>query len=84
VISLNRGFSAPVAIASQANADDLLFLAANDDDPFARYEAMQQLVCAAPRRRITGGLSPAELESGRAARSSPPSPRCSAMPASTT
>ena len=44
VLSINRGFSAPVAIDSAASADDLVFLAAHDDDPFARYEAMQQLV----------------------------------------
>ena len=44
VLSLNRGFSAPVAIDAGQSADDLLFLAAHDDDPFARYEALQQLV----------------------------------------
>ena len=43
VLSLNRGFSAPVAIDADTTRDDLMFLAANDDDPFARYEALQQL-----------------------------------------
>jgi aminopeptidase N len=43
VLSLNRGFSAPVAIDADTTRDDLVFLAANDDDPFARYEALQQL-----------------------------------------
>ncbi|OCC24059.1 aminopeptidase N [Croceicoccus estronivorus] len=43
VLSLNRGFSAPVAIERQVAEDELVFLAAHDDDPFARYEAMQSL-----------------------------------------
>ena len=43
VLSLNRGFSAPVSIAADTNRADLSFLAAHDDDPFARYEALQQL-----------------------------------------
>ncbi len=44
VLSLNRGYSAPVSIAADTSVDDLVFLAANDDDPFARYEAMQSLM----------------------------------------
>jgi len=44
VLSINRGFSAPVVIESSRAAADLAFLSAHDDDPFARYEAMQQLM----------------------------------------
>ncbi|MFS0772369.1 aminopeptidase N [Sphingomonas sp. 1P08PE] len=44
VLSINRGFSAPVVIESDRSAADLAFLSAHDDDPFARYEAMQQLM----------------------------------------
>ncbi len=44
VLSINRGFSAPVAVDAGLTAADLVFLAAKDDDPFARYEAMQSLV----------------------------------------
>ncbi|WP_375428474.1 aminopeptidase N [uncultured Sphingomonas sp.] len=44
VLSINRGFSAPVVIESDRSVTDLAFLSANDDDPFARYEAMQQLM----------------------------------------
>ena len=43
VLSLNRGFSAPIALDAGTSRDDLMFLAAHDDDPFARYEALQQL-----------------------------------------
>ncbi len=44
VLSINRGFSAPVVIESDRSQADLAFLGAHDDDPFARYEAMQQLM----------------------------------------
>jgi aminopeptidase N len=44
VLSINRGFSAPVVIETDRTATDLAFLSAHDDDPFARYEAMQQLM----------------------------------------
>jgi aminopeptidase N len=43
VLSINRGFSAPVIIDRHIPREDLEFLAARDDDPFARYEAMQEL-----------------------------------------
>ena len=44
VLSINRGFSAPVVVETDRTATDLAFLSAHDDDPFARYEAMQQLM----------------------------------------
>jgi aminopeptidase N len=44
VLSINRGFSAPVIVETERTAADLAFLSAHDDDPFARYEAMQQLM----------------------------------------
>ncbi|WP_353218223.1 aminopeptidase N [Sandarakinorhabdus sp.] len=43
VPSLNRGFSAPVVVDAALTRADLAFLAAHDDDPFARWEAFQQL-----------------------------------------
>ena len=44
VLSINRGFSAPAVIETDRSAADLAFLGAHDDDPFARYEALQQLL----------------------------------------
>lgn len=44
VLSINRGFSAPVIVETDRGSADLAFLSAQDDDPFARYEAMQQLM----------------------------------------
>jgi len=43
LLSLNRGFSAPVIVEAKASRDELAFLAGADDDPFARWEAMQRL-----------------------------------------
>ena len=68
VLSLNRGFSAPVNIYVDSSAADLLFLAAHDDDPFARYEALQQLVVQHLVAAIGGGmLCDAERQTGREA-----------------
>lgn len=55
VLSINRGFSAPVIIDSDRTGADLAFLSANDDDPFARYEAMQQLMLDTLIAEISGG-----------------------------
>ncbi|MBB6123669.1 aminopeptidase N [Sphingobium subterraneum] len=55
VLSINRGFSAPVIINAQRSQDELAFLSAHDDDPFARYEAMQQLMVNALVHGITTG-----------------------------
>jgi aminopeptidase N len=44
VLSINRGFSAPVIVETNRTAADLAFLSGHDDDPFARFEAMQQLM----------------------------------------
>ncbi len=44
VLSVNREFSAPVVVETNRTKRDLAFLSAHDDDPFARFEAMQQLM----------------------------------------
>jgi len=43
VPSLNRGFSAPIRLVANLSADDLRFLAAHDNDPFNRWQAVQVL-----------------------------------------
>jgi aminopeptidase N len=67
VLSINRGFSAPVAIERDVPPADLVFLAAHDDDPFARYEAMQDLVVGHLRDAAGGALGEAERVAGRGA-----------------
>ncbi|WP_166038368.1 aminopeptidase N [Sphingosinicella sp. YJ22] len=55
ILSINRGFSAPIIVESNRSAADLAFLSARDDDPFARYEAMQQLMLDTLIASINGG-----------------------------
>ncbi|PWG02250.1 aminopeptidase N [Sphingosinicella humi] len=55
ILSINRDFSAPVVIESGRSADDLAFLSAQDDNPFARYEAMQQLMLDTLVAAVAGG-----------------------------
>ena len=43
LLSINRGFSAPVVVHVQRRGGELERLAQSDSDPFARYEAMQEL-----------------------------------------
>jgi aminopeptidase N len=43
VLSLNRGFSAPIKLVANLSGDDLRFLAARDSDPFNRWQAVQTL-----------------------------------------
>src|SRR5581483_7641321 len=46
VLSLNRGFAAPIKVAANLSAEDLRFLAAHDSDPFNRWQAIQSLANA--------------------------------------
>src|SRR5262249_10943906 len=43
VLSLNRGFSAPIKLVANVSANDLRFLAAHDTDSFNRWQAVQTL-----------------------------------------
>jgi aminopeptidase N len=67
VLSINRTFSAPVAIEREVSNDDLVFLAAHDDDPFARYEAMQDLVVRHLCGLLSGSLDQSARDAGREA-----------------
>jgi len=55
LLSINRDFSAPVIVVTDRKAADLAFLSAYDDDPFARYEAMQQLMLDTLLAAVAGG-----------------------------
>jgi aminopeptidase N len=43
VLSLNRGFSAPIKLTANLSASDLQVMAARDNDPFNRWQALQTL-----------------------------------------
>jgi aminopeptidase N len=43
VLSINRGFSAPVTLAGEQAAADRMFLARHDSDAFCRWEALNML-----------------------------------------
>jgi aminopeptidase N len=47
-----------VIVETDRRPADLAFLSANDDDPFARYEAMQQLMLDTLLKAIAGGSAP--------------------------
>ena len=44
LLSINRDFSAPVIVSAERPDGELERLAQSDTDPFARYEAMQELI----------------------------------------
>ena len=44
LLSINRGFSAPVIVAAERGPGELERLAQHDTDSFARFEAMQELM----------------------------------------
>jgi aminopeptidase N len=43
VLSINRGFSAPIKLVADLSTGDLAFLAAHDSDPFNRWQALQSI-----------------------------------------
>ena len=55
LLSINRQFSAPVIVETNRSPADLARLSACDDDPFARYEAMQQLMLDTIVASVTHG-----------------------------
>ena len=63
-LSLNRGFSAPVVIERKTDRAELAYLARHDDDAFARYEAMQDLVVGHLVEAAGGGQPDAERAAG--------------------
>jgi aminopeptidase N len=47
LLSINRNFSAPIVVQAERRGGELEKLAQSDTDPFARYEAMQELMMRA-------------------------------------
>ncbi|HEU5018064.1 MAG TPA: aminopeptidase N [Pseudolabrys sp.] len=62
MLSINRGFSAPIKLVTDLDAGDLAFLAAHDSDPFNRWQALQTI----STRALIDNVS--ALRAGKAAR----------------
>ncbi len=54
MLSFNRDFSAPITTDVVRAPGELAWLAAHDDDPFARYEALQALMLETLVARVSG------------------------------
>ena len=67
VVSINRGYTAPVVIQRSLGRDALMFLAAHDNDPFARFEAMQELAQGTLIAEASGEADETDVSAGRAA-----------------
>lgn len=65
VVSINRGYTAPVIIERSLGREALLFLAAHDNDPFARFEAMQELAQDTLVAEASGEADEAAIAAGR-------------------
>ncbi|MFM7118700.1 MAG: aminopeptidase N [Gammaproteobacteria bacterium] len=61
VLSVLRGFSAPVRLDFPRPAGDLALLAKHDPDGFARWDALQSLVVGELGQRMSGGAPDARL-----------------------
>ena len=62
ILSINRGFSAPIKLSQPIGSDELCFLASHDRDPFNRWQAVQTLAMSL----LTANV--AALRKGEAAR----------------
>jgi aminopeptidase N len=60
LLSINRDFSAPIMIDAERAPDELERLAQTDTDPFARYEAIQELMM----RALTAGARGEAVDAG--------------------
>jgi aminopeptidase N len=61
VLSINRGFSAPVTLAVEQSEADRIFLARHDGDAFSRWEALNTLftrAMIAAVKKVRGGKKP--------------------------
>ena len=57
VVSINRGFSAPIKLTVNYSLDDLSLLAARDGDPFNRWQALQTIATEHLIANVAAGRS---------------------------
>ena len=58
LLSINRDFSAPVLVEVDRAPGELEMLAAHDPNPFARYEALQELMIQSLLMAVEGSAAP--------------------------
>ncbi|MDN5926698.1 MAG: aminopeptidase N [Hyphomicrobiales bacterium] len=61
IVSLNRGFSAPITLSVQQRSEDRIFLARHDRDLYSRWQALNTLftdALIAASRQLRGGKLP--------------------------
>lgn len=63
VVSMLRGFSAPVRVEFEQSVEELAFLMAHDSDPVARWEATQTMMIKTLLAQISNAPEAASLES---------------------
>ncbi len=61
VVSLLRGFSAPVRLEHECSTRDLSFQIAHDSDPFCRWEAAQKLMIRVVQAHVAGDANGPDL-----------------------
>jgi len=64
VLSINRGFSAPIKLTANLSAADLQLLAARDSDPFNRWQALQTLATRTLIQNVTALRKNEPLQDG--------------------
>ncbi len=62
VLSLNRGFTAPVAVHTDASQRDLIFLMGHDSDSFNRWDSAQTLARALVIKTVRDGKVPSAAD----------------------
>ncbi|MEO0496101.1 MAG: aminopeptidase N [Pseudomonadota bacterium] len=61
VLSLGRGFSAPIKFDFPQSLEDRLTLAARDTDPFNRWQALQDVAISAQKQAVIDGSAAADI-----------------------
>lgn len=62
VVSINRGFSAPVLVDAPRSEKELGILIASDPDPISRWDAAQELALSVLTKKLTGAAHDETME----------------------
>ncbi|MGI9334960.1 MAG: aminopeptidase N [Gammaproteobacteria bacterium] len=65
LVSLARGFSAPIMLEADRSDGELAFLIAHDDDPFSRWDAAQEYATRLMLASLEAGTDSGSTDAGR-------------------